>query len=85
MVSFFFIIMVAKSYMQFTLSLVMEIAPQKYQILVGFICFETAAVGHAILPGFAYAFKNWRILQITCGLLPVLYLPFHCLMKESPR
>jgi len=62
-----------------------EIAPKRYRNLVSFICFEAGAAAHAVLPGLAYALKDWRHLEIVCGILAIPFIPAYFFMKESPR
>ncbi|XP_063058341.1 organic cation/carnitine transporter 2 [Engraulis encrasicolus] len=42
-------------------------------------------IGYMMLPGFAYAMRDWRpLLQIISGIM-VIYIPFWWFIPESPR
>jgi len=42
-------------------------------------------IGYMMLPGFAYAMRDWRpLLQVIAGIM-VIYIPFWWFVPESPR
>lgn len=68
-----------------TVSLLMEIMPPQYRMMmnVGF------GIGYTIplllLPLLAYHIRDWSYLQLTTGLSGLLMMPFWFYLQESPR
>ncbi|XP_034149021.1 solute carrier family 22 member 5 [Esox lucius] len=42
-------------------------------------------IGYMILPGIAYAIRDWRTLLITLSSITVVYIPLWWMIPESPR
>lgn len=63
----------------------MEIVGGKWKTLFG-IGFEFPwAVAYSVLPGIAYAERNWRNLQLIISVPPVILVIFYYFLPESPR
>ena len=65
--------------------LVNEIAPKKYRTLISCVNAQVATCAHAMLPGLAFALKNWRQLDFVCSIMAIVFVPVYFFMEESPR
>lgn len=63
----------------------MEMMGGKWKTLMG-IGFEYPwALAYSVLPGIAFAERNWRNLQLIISVPPVVFLIFYYFIPESPR
>ena len=63
----------------------MEMVGGKWKTLFG-IGFEFPwAVAYSVLPGIAYAERDWRNLQLIISVPPVIFLIAYYFIPESPR
>ncbi|XP_014283794.1 organic cation transporter protein [Halyomorpha halys] len=67
------------------LVLCMEIVGGKWLTICGVSYMLTVPLSYITISGIAYITRNWRILQLTISLLPILLLPLNWIVPESPR
>nr|XP_026695296.1 organic cation transporter protein-like [Ciona intestinalis] len=64
---------------------VMEITGEKWRTMIGINVQAVFAVGYMTLSGFAYAWRDWRDLQLAISFVPLPFVFFWFFLPESPR
>ncbi|XP_078493969.1 solute carrier family 22 member 13-like [Ciona intestinalis] len=64
---------------------VTEISGIEWRTQAGLLVNMGSALSHAILPGVAYALRDWRGIQLFVGASPAIFLLFVYFIPESPR